>query len=298
VKVAAGRLGGKVPRLVQGVSLSRAADRVEYVVRGAVVMGRDPGGGLERVRGRLDRRRDGKALRMLGRPLDDIYPIDQAWLGHLHEAMGWPWPCPGLARASELYGEVMASFARLGLPRRHAGWCDGGQAFTATAWCLVSHLQPRTVVETGTARGVTSRLVLEALEQQPSGHLYSIDLPTVDSRLHAHMGIAVPPERRGRWTTLVGPSRRLLPRLLDELGTVDLFVHDSLHTGRNTLFEIEQAWSRLTPGGAILVDDVYQSLAFHTFVERARPPVSLVGAQPDGGYRFGVAVAAGRGPGR
>jgi hypothetical protein len=48
------------------------------------------------------------------------------------------------------------------------------------------------------------------------------------------------------------------------LGQIDLFVHDSMHTARNVRFELEPVWPALTPGGAVLIDDV----------ERTSPPAS------------------------
>jgi hypothetical protein len=42
------------------------------------------------------------------------------------------------------------------------------------------HLRPDTVVETGVAHGVTSRVIREGLERNRSGHLWSVDLPAVD----------------------------------------------------------------------------------------------------------------------
>ena len=47
-----------------------------------------------------------------------------------------------------------------------------------------------------------------------------------------------------------------MPRLVAEVGTVELFIHDSLHTTKNTLFEMEQAASIMSPGGVMLVDDI------------------------------------------
>ena len=149
------------------------------------------------------------------------------------------------------------------------------------------------MVETGVARGVTSRFVLEALERNGGGNLSSIDLPSLDSRFHDQIGIAVPDRLRDRWTYVSGTSRQRLRHLLAELGEIDLFIHDSIHTGSTTHFELESAWRVLRPGGALLVDDVYQNLAFREFVEAMRPRWSVVAANPDGSYRFGVVLKAG-----
>lgn len=251
-------------------------------------MVRDPMAASERIMGRIARRRDMREMQADGRDSDAVYPIDPVWLEHLHRALGSSWPCPCESEAESLYDEIMARFRADGLPERYDGWCDGGSGFTKAAWCLAVHLAPGAVVETGVARGVTSRIILEALERNASGRLSSIDLPSVDSRFHGQIAIAVPERLQSRWHLLNGTSRQLLPGLLASLGSIDLFIHDSLHTGRNTRFELDEAWRVLKPGGALLVDDVYQSLAFDSFVEAVKPAWSVVGANDDGSYRFGI----------
>ena len=64
-----------------------------YVVRASGVMARDPSAAAERIRGRLDRRRDADAFRATGLSTDELYPIDGEWQHHLHDALGVPWPC-------------------------------------------------------------------------------------------------------------------------------------------------------------------------------------------------------------
>jgi len=81
-------------------------------------------------------------------------------------------------------------------------------------------------------------------------------------------GWLVPHELRERWTVRLGTSRALLGPWLDELGTIDLFVHDSLHTYENMTWEYGAAWARLAAGGMLVSDDVFWSLAFRHFARR------------------------------
>ncbi len=122
--------------------------------------------------------------------------------------------------------------------------------------------EPTVAVETGVAYGVSSAYILKALEANGRGALHSIDLPPLTGAYERFWGIGVPAERRAGWRLHRGSSSRLLPPLLDELGTVDLFVHDSLHTRRNMRREFEAVWPRLRPGGMILADDVERNPAF------------------------------------
>jgi predicted O-methyltransferase YrrM len=166
--------------------------------------------------------------------------------------------------------DLTAAGARIGIAS-YGGWNDGDRAFGEAIWCLVAHLRPETLVETGVAHGLTSRVILEGLERNDHGHLWSVDLPAVDSALHSEIGIAVTEGLKPRWSYVQGTARQRLPGLLAELGTIDLFVHDSLHTGRNQKFELESAWGALRPGGVVMVDDIDHSLAFAAFVAAVGP---------------------------
>jgi predicted O-methyltransferase YrrM len=53
-----------------------------------------------------------------------------------------------------------------------------------------------------------------------------------------------------------------LPRLLQEIPTIDLFVHDSLHTHRNMRREFDTVWPSLRDGAVLLADDVERNGAF------------------------------------
>ena len=123
-------------------------------------------------------------------------------------------------------------------------------------------LRPAVVVETAVAYGVSSACILKALEENGCGRLHSVDIPPLRREYEKFWGVAVPGALRHRWTLHRGPSAKILPRLLEETGEVDLFVHDSLHTRRNMRREFEAVWPRLRAGGAILADDVERNGAF------------------------------------
>ena len=129
-------------------------------------------------------------------------------------------------------------------------------------YLLCRLIQPSVVVETGVAYGVSSAFILRALEVNGRGTLHSVDLPPLRRGAEKFWGIAVPERLRSRWCLHRGASARVLPRLLGEMGTVDLFVHDSLHTLGNMRREFESVWPYLRTGGALLADDVERNRAF------------------------------------
>ena len=78
-------------------------------------------------------------------------------------------------------------------PMSYSVWNDGDPGVTRAIWCLIRHLAASKVVETGVAHGVTSRFVLEALQRNGGGHLWSIDLPLLLlPELQQEIGVAVP----------------------------------------------------------------------------------------------------------
>ena len=116
----------------------------------------------------------------------------------------------------------------------------------------------------------------------------------LDHRLHVETGVAVTDECRPRWTYLEGASKQRLPPLIREVGHVELFVHDSLHTARNTVFEMEQAAKAMSPGGVMLVDDIKSHLGFETFARRHRDYQTIVCETEDEIGMFGIAVKGSR----
>jgi hypothetical protein len=247
---------------------------------------REPGDGLDRAVGRARRLVTGSAT-----PRHDYEP-DPEWERHLHERLSQARPCDETHEFETLWSQVTMSLEQQGLPMgrgTYGGWDDGDQGLARAVWCLMRHLPAASVVETGVARGITSRVILEALERNGDGRLCSIDLPALDTAYHSEIAAAVPIDLRSRWTYINGTSRRRLPPLLAELGEIDLFVHDSSHTTRNLHFELEQAWSVLRKG-AVIADDIERNDAFGDFM-RSRPDVPcFVAAADDSGALFGIAL--------
>jgi predicted O-methyltransferase YrrM len=146
-----------------------------------------------------------------------------------------------------------------------------GRAYAEALYVTVRCVKPAHMVETGVWRGVSTAFELEALERNGSGRLHSIDLPTYapvgrindDGRRDLasvsgpeNVGDLIDGRQRGVWDLRLGDAREILPGLLDELGGIDLFFHDSEHSYRHMLFEYELAWEHLRPGGWLMSDDV------------------------------------------
>lgn len=169
-------------------------------------------------------------------------------------------------------------------------------------YAVVRELEPSIVVETGVCNGVSTLALLLALEENGRGELYSIDYPfRADESLEdfrqqtfdRYAGAAIPsdedpgwivPDRlRDRWTLRIGKSQRELPRLVTELGSVDVFLHDSEHSHPCMMFEYELAYEWLVDGGLLLSDDISWNEAFSVFT-RVREPRSWARLSRNVGY--------------
>jgi hypothetical protein len=122
------------------------------------------------------------------------YQHDDDWERRLHEHIGVSWPCEVTSEFRDLWSEVIGELQEKGIragPESFQWWNDGDAGFVRTIWCLVRHLRPRKIVETGVAHGVTSRFILEALKRNGDGHLWSIDLPPLERHWREQVGVAV-----------------------------------------------------------------------------------------------------------
>jgi len=160
-------------------------------------------------------------------------------------------------------------------------------------YAILRHLRPETAVETGVANGFSTAFSLLALAENGGGKLHSIDLPREVGRAYepgtfyegegragipggAEPGWLIPAELKERWTLILGRTQDALPPLLERLGTIDTFMHDSEHSFDCMWFEFNAAWPHLRAGGVLLSDDVNSTEAFPRFArEQSRQPVRL-----------------------
>jgi hypothetical protein len=160
-------------------------------------------------------------------------------------------------------------------------------------YAVMRKVRPRAAVETGVANGFSTAFSLLALRENGEGELHSIDLPREVGREYeagtfyegegraglpagSEPGWLIPAELKGRWTLLLGRSQDELPPLLERLGTIDSFMHDSEHSFDCMWFEFNAAWPRVRPGGGLVSDDVNSTEAFPRFAAQVgREPVRL-----------------------
>lgn len=156
----------------------------------------------------------------------------------------------------------------------------------AVAWYLVMRaVKPEKVVETGVYMGWSSALILRAMEINGRGELFSVDMPATKDRPfydpdakgilvehklgdESEVGALVPRRLHSHWKLMLCRSKEGLPRLLEELRRVEVFIHDSDHSYENMIWEFETALPRVRCDGYILSDNIDWNFAFGDFAGR------------------------------
>jgi hypothetical protein len=271
--------------------MTRSLGRLAYAARASKAIAVQPYEGVQRTFERVAEWRDWR------RP-SWPYEVTEAYQERLHELIGIDWPCDERDSFEKVWDAALDDLAARGLQvgrGAFGGWDDADARLGQVAWCLARHLRPQRIVETGVARGLTTRVLLEALERNGGGRLWSIDLPPLLERsLAQETGAAVPERLHARWTLLRGSSRKLLPGLVADLSQIDVFVHDSMHTARNLRFELEQVWPALAPGGAMLIDDVEKNVATGRFRQARSDTPAVIFTSDDGEVLIGCLVKSSR----
>jgi hypothetical protein len=128
------------------------------------------------------------------------------------------------------------------------------------SYALVRYLRPQFVIETGVGYGISSALVLLALDRNGSGELASIDLPSLADPEALYVGGVVPECLKGRWSLRLGSSRRCLQGILSERRKTGLFISDSANVYTLQRYEFESIYPHLPAGGVVLFNNIGRQL--------------------------------------
>lgn len=139
-------------------------------------------------------------------------------------------------------------------------------------YLVIRLIKPDCIVETGVSAGASSTYILRALHDNKKGDLCSIDLPPENLPPGKKSGWVVPESLKNRWSLYIGDSKDLLEPILHDLGQIQCFIHDSLHTYEHMMWEFRTAWKYLHPRGLFLSHDVGANNAFFDFMKEIGIP--------------------------
>ncbi|HSE65818.1 MAG TPA: class I SAM-dependent methyltransferase, partial [Gemmatimonadales bacterium] len=142
-------------------------------------------------------------------------------------------------------------------------------------YILTRAVRPEVFVETGVHNGLGSAFSLLALMRNGSGVLHSVDLPPIDQAMLDQGNRTMPEGKPSGWVIpaylrrshrlYLAPAQVQLPKLLAELGQIDLFLHDSDHSYQHMMFEMGVAWDYIRPGGWLVCDNIEANDAWRDF---------------------------------
>lgn len=130
--------------------------------------------------------------------------------------------------------------------------CEIGLASFLFAYILTR--KPLTVVETGVANGITTNTIMKALEIT-GGILHSFDIDARTQNVYSGPG-------NWKFHLLSGNLKESLKSQIHNIGSVDLWIHDSNHGYSWQTAEYNLASRVLSFGGVLVSDDIDSSTAW------------------------------------
>lgn len=124
-------------------------------------------------------------------------------------------------------------------------------------YLICRKLRPQRVVETGVEKGGSSHMILQALDKNGGGRLWSIDIGSVfvyKGHLVSNIGPLVEERTKSRWNLIKGNAQKVMGDVLAETGFIDMFCAGQGHTYEVQKHEGENAWPRLRSGGVFVLD--------------------------------------------
>lgn len=234
---------------------------------------RSAGGAPEVARRAVARARTslGKKYRS---PLAELRGIDLQVHSHAEDAVNGlailnGWAPPSGDQLSAWRTDVEESLRSIGREdiARFGPEFDLGPEGATLLYFLIRWRLPRRVVETGVARGVSTRVMLNALDRAGSGSLTSFD---VDGDAG---GLVIEPPPNWSFRILdEGKSLSELNEHLKQGEAISMFVHDSDHRTEHQRAEFSIAIRALEPGGLLCSDDVDAGPAFFELLRQLELP--------------------------
>ena len=135
---------------------------------------------------------------------------------------------------------------------------NGERNLSILLYVLVRQMNAKVVVETGVANGISTNMIMAALEKN-EGKLISFDIDPMSRKSY---------NGSGKWEFNLlnkrNPEHQLL-KAIQNLEKIDLWLHDSDHSHWWQTFEYKLAFSKLKVGGYLVADDVDFSTAWAEF---------------------------------
>ena len=124
-------------------------------------------------------------------------------------------------------------------------------------YLICRKVRPDKVVETGVEKGGTSHMILQALDRNGSGRLWSIDIGSTfwyKGEPVSRIGPLVEDRTKVRWDLVKGDAQEVMGDVLRKTGDIDVFCAGQGHTYEVQKHEGGTGWPRLRSGGVFVLD--------------------------------------------
>ncbi len=190
----------------------------------------------------------GVSANWLSKKCDSIYPDIEAFLNAKGSNSGIS--AVTLNEGKLLFHELIAQQSGTNYGKNFD--CEVGLA--AFLYSFVLDNRPAVIVETGVANGITTNVLMKALEKT-GGALHSFDIDPKTQNVYRGVG-------DWNFHHLTKNYRSALRSQVQEIGDVDLWIHDSNHGYSWQAFEYSLALEALVEGGVLVSDDIDSSTAW------------------------------------
>ena len=163
--------------------------------------------------------------------------------------------------------------------------------------CLVSSLastvrEDSSILETGTYDGFTTYFAALGLTNSSStGLVFTIDLPTSPGATQTHhiqpfeIGKLIPNQLKNKVVQYNEDAKSAVPRILTD-ETIDMFIHDSLHTITHMMYEYVVSRALMPPLSILISDDILWNSSFVRYVQTFECPAWVCASNPN----YGIAL--------
>lgn len=142
----------------------------------------------------------------------------------------------------------------------------GGAGALDLIYYLAEYTKAQNILETGVAYGWSSLAALLSLQQR-NGTLYSSDMPYLGKDNDRYVGCVVPESLKSRWKLFRFADKESLPKIFSEQNAFELIHYDSDKSYNGRMWAYPLLWSKLSPGGVLMSDDIMDNAAFMDYCQ-------------------------------
>jgi len=135
-----------------------------------------------------------------------------------------------------------------------SGAVGGGGVDPAKLYFLAKVTRPGIALETGVSSGVSSRAMLEAIDENGFGQLYSSDLRVLLPE--GKTGFMVPDRLKDNWHLYDEGDDVNLPKIIAEVENIDFFHYDSVKSADSIKIVLDKLKALINADSIVMIDDI------------------------------------------